>query len=168
MWQYVYTDELSHYGIKGMKWGVRRYQKKDGSLTSAGKSRYRRAADSAQRDADDLRKHGYTKEADAVQAVANKNRQKAERQAAKKLEKDQKKYDKSYRKNYFKAYNKAADYANEVLIPEINRKYAKYDFSKTDDPKIQRIYQKYINEYQDKFSEVFSMKMRDLIGDRPE
>lgn len=32
--------ELYHYGIKGMKWGVRRFQKKDGSLTSAGKKRY--------------------------------------------------------------------------------------------------------------------------------
>lgn len=32
--------ELCHYGVKGMKWGVRRYQKKDGSLTPAGKKRY--------------------------------------------------------------------------------------------------------------------------------
>lgn len=31
---------LTHYGIKGMKWGVRRYQNKDGSLTAAGKKRY--------------------------------------------------------------------------------------------------------------------------------
>ena len=32
--------ELQHFGVKGMKWGVRRFQKKDGSLTSAGKRRY--------------------------------------------------------------------------------------------------------------------------------
>lgn len=33
---------LTHSGIKGMKWGVRRYQNKDGSLTPAGKKRYDR------------------------------------------------------------------------------------------------------------------------------
>lgn len=31
--------ELYHHGIKGMKWGVRRYQNKDGSLTERGKRR---------------------------------------------------------------------------------------------------------------------------------
>lgn len=33
-------NELMHWGIKGMKWGVRRYQNKDGSLTPAGRKRY--------------------------------------------------------------------------------------------------------------------------------
>lgn len=30
-------DELQHHGIKGQKWGVRRYQNQDGSLTDEGK-----------------------------------------------------------------------------------------------------------------------------------
>lgn len=35
-----YSDELYHHGIKGQKWGVRRYQNEDGSYTPAGKKRY--------------------------------------------------------------------------------------------------------------------------------
>lgn len=40
MWHFNCTEaELQHHGIRGMKWGVRRYQNEDGSLTDAGKRR---------------------------------------------------------------------------------------------------------------------------------
>lgn len=35
-----YPNELYHHGIKGQKWGVRRYQNPDGTLTPAGEKRY--------------------------------------------------------------------------------------------------------------------------------
>lgn len=35
-----YNNQIWHWGVKGMKWGVRRYQNADGSLTNAGKLRY--------------------------------------------------------------------------------------------------------------------------------
>ena len=41
MWQWNNSGmEIYHWGIKGMKWGVRRYQNKDGTLTPAGIRRY--------------------------------------------------------------------------------------------------------------------------------
>lgn len=40
MWSYNYTNELYHHGIKGQRWGVRRFQNKDGTLTKVGQERY--------------------------------------------------------------------------------------------------------------------------------
>lgn len=42
--------ELQHYGVKGMKWGRRRYQNKDGSLTEAGKKRLAKSIQKAAND----------------------------------------------------------------------------------------------------------------------
>lgn len=48
--------ELYHHGIKGMRWGVRRYENEDGTLTEAGKKRYRNYSDDAIRRDQLLRK----------------------------------------------------------------------------------------------------------------
>lgn len=39
---FPFGDELYHHGIKGQKWGIRRFQNPDGTYTEAGLKRYRR------------------------------------------------------------------------------------------------------------------------------
>lgn len=70
------TNELTHHGIKGQKWGIRRFQKKDGGLTSAGKKRYSDDTTNA------------TKVAEKKRAMQNA---KAKMAAAKSIKKDAKK-----------------------------------------------------------------------------
>jgi len=69
---YIIVDNnyLAHHGIKGQKWGIRRFQNEDGSLTSAGKQRYKedaRYAKSVKKDLDSYEK-------DAVKEVAEYNK----------------------------------------------------------------------------------------------
>lgn len=45
----TYSSELYHYGVKGMRWGIRRYQNIDGSYTESGKRRHDRYARRAEK-----------------------------------------------------------------------------------------------------------------------
>lgn len=47
------NDELKHWGIEGMKWGIRRYQNEDGSLTPEGRIRYSKPGTGKQNYIDD-------------------------------------------------------------------------------------------------------------------
>ena len=55
-WTCTRQGELYHHGIKGQKWGVRRFQNKDGSLTPAGKRRYDEPNESRNSNSDEERK----------------------------------------------------------------------------------------------------------------
>lgn len=50
------TPYMEHFGILGMKWGLRRYQNEDGTLTSAGKTRYKVASGSERETLKNLKK----------------------------------------------------------------------------------------------------------------
>ena len=55
------NNELMHHGVVGMKWGVRRYQNKDGSLTAAGKKRYEKEMAKLREEQQTLKKKQATK-----------------------------------------------------------------------------------------------------------
>ncbi len=58
----MYYNELYHFGVRGMKWGIRRYQNKDGTLTEAGKRRQVRQINSIYRHLDKQGKQYVTAE----------------------------------------------------------------------------------------------------------
>lgn len=135
------NNELYHFGVKGMKWGVRRNRS---TTTPNGKTNSRQSF------------------------KENRIAKKEAKQKAKNLKKAQKDWDKNYEKNYMKAYNNAADIANKKLIPEINKKYANVDFSNLNDPKVKAAHEKYINEYEEQFNSVFQKQYDEIVGKRPE
>ena len=117
------NDTLTHWGIKGMKWGVRRFQNKDGSLTPAGKKRYDNDGPEETKEEYEARKQKALKSGNATEVLKFKgdltqqemqsalNRiqweQNMQSISAKELEAGKNKAD-----NFFKNVDKAVGYAN--------------------------------------------------------
>lgn len=78
------SNTIYHFGIKGMKWGIRRYQNKDGTLTNAGKARLKNNNVKEKRKTD-LKNRRTLSEADLKKKI---ERLKLERQLKDLLEED--------------------------------------------------------------------------------
>ena len=172
-----YDPYLAHYGVKGMKWGVHRYQNKDGSLTAAGKKKYKsqgerlRAKNPERYEAvQNYRKIKIQKapsSKDAPHGAATKNwwKNAPVDVVARRMDrevKDSRKYGNKIRKEWVGIHNAAAD-VNNPKLNKLNKKYEGVDFKKD-----RKAYKQYVKEYVDSWNNDLVSEVKNRFGDAPD
>ena len=165
---------LAHHGIKGQRWGVRRFQNPDGSLTSAGAKRYAIGANGKL-----IKKKGVTRSSNRYQIKRAKQQAKLERVKAKEAAKTEKYKEKLEakktpvsRKDYVKSLS------NEELSA-INKRDAleatwlknhpekktvgKYLMNDVIKPSVEKAMKKQVDNYIDKFVDKTTKSLVDSI-----
>lgn len=152
----IVNGQLRHAGVKGMKWGVRRYQNTDGTLTPAGKQRYAR----------DAREKGYKKQDESGQyykTVGKKNRRED-------LEVDANRYVKEDRERTKRVLDESAGMTNKLknaIDQSIkNNKVQKMDLSNMTDKEMRDQINRAILErqYNDMFAPRKSTRGREAVA----
>lgn len=148
-------EHLAHFGILGQKWGVRRFQNEDGTLTEEGKKRYYNS------DNDGLSEEGQKQffESNSSRLTA------AGRKALETDDEDLKgiikseKFGRDYNERWLDSYNRAADTFNR-RIEEINDKY-------THPAKDEKTYRKYVKEVNDLWQGIYGNVLLKDFGEHP-
>lgn len=131
-----YPNELMHYGVMGMKWGVRRYQNPDGTLTDEGKAHYGAGDGAFVKTSLKTRK---------LEKKFGKESMQARQSRASDVER-------SYENNWWKSYNTASDEFNR-RIDGINQKYKGLNFN---DPTNRDEHIKYVKEVNEMWKDVYT------------
>ena len=159
-----WDSELCHHGIKGQKWGIRRFQNEDGTLTDAGKKRYLDSDESR------LNKKYQQKFFKGSSSKLSSKGKKALKETGndsdlgKAIRSEQ--FGRNVDKGWVNSYNKVADLMNSVYIPKLNEKYKKVFENgrpSDDDPE----YQAYLKEYADTVVDVGSDIFIKDFGEHP-
>lgn len=143
----IYNGELYHYGVKGMKWGVRRYRNADGTLTSKGKKRiskqYAKSSKGAMRDLQKNYQSMYVKSYNRAADEMNRggidkfNAAQRKKYGDKYADRDgymsdyQKHFDKAFAKNWNKTLNEF--YSTNKNVQKSKKLIDKYGMTKWDD-----------------------------------
>ena len=147
----MYVTYLVHHGIKGQRWGIRRYQNEDGSLTDAGRRRYGYASEAAAEQAKILR--GYADEYRERQVKPYYTGKDAETRWLRDMYGDDYK-DKEYMKKHFDV-DDVYEHARKSIAEERRK-------ANSEDAHMAKMYDKWAKEWEEKSKKYANTKLSDL------
>ncbi len=183
----IYGDELYHHGIKGQKWGIRRYQNPDGTLTEEGRKHLgygervaiRKAAKKEYRDVRDKAYAKYEKRINDIEAGYKKGQNLSDEDSKKELEAE-KEYNKTVaeaKANYKKVLKETrgmTDKQKKALIIGAAAvgvglaAYATYKISQKNASNLSNEYEKLCQDGKERFDAFFKSDGNNLsLGDSP-